>query len=71
MTEKSRENKARRLLAKQGYSLHKSRVSPIISNSLNVDNYGGYQIVDSSNNFIVAGEKFNLSIEDVEKFIAE
>ena len=65
MTEKARENKARRELAKQGYALQKSH--GIISG----DNYGGYRIVDIQFNRIEAGERFNLGIEDVENWINE
>lgn len=64
MTEKSRENKARRNLAKQGYMLRKAR------GKLNIDNMGGYMIADT-NGCIVAGERFNLSLEDIEKFGAK
>lgn len=60
---RARENKARRKLAKEGYSLHKSRAR------LSIDNLGGYMISNDNDNTIVAGEKYDLSIEDVEKFI--
>lgn len=60
---KARESKARRKLAKEGYSLHKSRAR------LSIDNLGGYMISYDYNNTIVAGENYSLSLEDVEKFI--
>jgi len=36
-----------------------------------VDNLGGYRIVDDYTNAIVAGEKFDLDLDDVEQFIKE
>ena len=63
---KSRETKARRKLAKMGYSLHKSRARTITA-----DNCGGYRIVRDYANAIEAGERYDLTLEEVEKFIAE
>ncbi len=54
-TEKSLENKMRRILAKSGYSMHKSR------RQISVDNWGGYMIVDIYMNAVVAGSRFELS----------
>jgi hypothetical protein len=34
---------------------------------LSPDNYGGYRLVDLDHNRIVAGEKFDLTADDVEK----
>lgn len=59
------EAQLRRESAKQGYALQKSR------SGYSGDNLGGYRIVDLNTNFIVAGERFNLSSEDVEKFLSE
>ena len=61
MSEKLRENNVRRRLARQGYKLHKSRVR-----NTNGDNYGGYMI--TMNRWIETGERYDLSLEDVEKF---
>lgn len=61
---KAREDKARRQLAKQGYTLKKSQVQTYTAN-----NQGGYMIVQDG--IIQAGERFDLTFEDVEKFIAE
>ena len=69
-SEAAREAWARRKLRKIGgyagigYALQKSRVR-----IGNCDDYGGYRIIDPYWNCIIAGEKFNLSLEDVEKFI--
>lgn len=66
MNEKARENRVRRQLAKQGYRLHKSR-----ARGVHFDNRGGYMIIDACCNYIVAGEKCDLSLEDVERFAAD
>lgn len=63
---KTREARARRQLNRQGYTLHKSRVITTTH-----DNQGGYMIVQSWNNAIEAGERFELSLEDVERFAAK
>ena len=59
------EAQLRREAAKQGYSLQKSR------SGYSSDNLGGFRILDPNTNSIVAGERFNLSPEDVEKFLSE
>lgn len=51
-------------LAKQGYSLKKSRAQ-----TYTADNQGGYMIVQDG--IIQAGERFDMTLEDVEKFITE
>ncbi len=64
MNEREERNLERRLryaLRKQGYRLVKSRVK-----NWNINNWGGYMIV-TENNWLVAGEKFNLSLADVER----
>ena len=61
---KAREDKARKQLAKQGYSLKKSRAQTYTAN-----NQGGYMIVQDG--IIQAGERYDMTLEDVEKFIAE
>ena len=62
-TNKSLENKLRRALNKAGYVLHKSR------RSISPDNLGGYMIVDLYGNCVVAGSRFDLSLEDVEGWL--
>lgn len=65
MTEKSREQRARRRLAAQGYQLQK-RVN-------HVDPYhsGCYRIINTYFNSIETGENYDMTLEDVEAFIAE
>lgn len=62
-SQKSRESRVRRHLKKQGYRLHKSRTGGAYPNNL-----GGYMIVNSEYNFVVAGPNFDLSLDDVEQF---
>lgn len=75
-TIKAMENKVRRQLARQGYRLQKSRTNGTVCvngvyQGENMDDRGGYQIIDTSIQMIVAGEKFDLSLEDVERLAAE
>lgn len=60
---KRREDRVRRRLAKQGLALRKSRVSTPL-----VNDQGGYMIVDTQFNRIEAGERFDMSLEEVEAF---
>ena len=62
---KRRENKVRRQLAKEGYTLRKSRTQ-----HTHAGDWGGYMIVDTFFNRIEAGERFDLDLEDVERFAA-
>jgi len=57
------ENKYRRMLKKQGYSLRKSNkpISP--------DNLGGYMIVDEYTNCVALGGRYELSLNDVRDFL--
>lgn len=64
MTEKSRENRARRRLGKMGYALQKCR------NRTDIYHYGLYRIIDAMYNTVVTGNgNFDFSLDDVEKFI--
>ena len=65
MSEKSQEQKVRKQLEAQGYKLQKR------TNNTNPYNGGGYRIINAYNNSIEAGENYDLSLEDVEAFIAE
>ena len=60
---KRREDSVRRQLAKQGLALRKSRVF-----TPSADDQGGYRIVDTQFNRIEAGERFDMSLEEVEAF---
>jgi hypothetical protein len=60
------EKQLREQLRKAGYILKKSRLQ-----STNVNNLGGYMIINTWNNNIVAGSRFELQLEDVEKLLNE
>lgn len=62
--QKSRENRLRRQLWKHfGCQLRKSRAS------FSIDNLGGYSIIYQG--ALVAGERFELDLDDVEQFIRD
>lgn len=64
MTTKSKKQ-LRTLLSKAGYQLRKGR------GKTNADNLGGYMIIDANTNAVIAGSRFELTLEDVEIFIKE
>ena len=66
MKEKAREGRARRMAAGQGLTLRKSRVQ-----MPNVDDHGGYRLVEMRRNAVVAGERFDLTLDEVEGWLAE
>lgn len=65
-TQAAREQRARRALRRQGYRLNKSqwRLGSI-------DNLGGYRIINTWTNFVDAGARWELSLDDVERWLAE
>jgi hypothetical protein len=62
----ARAYKARRQLKKMGFILKKSRIR-----NINMDNFGGFMILDGHIGHIVEGDRFQLDIDDVEDFIKE
>ena len=63
LTEKNREQKLRRALNKVGYALRKSR------KSFSADNLGGYMVVDTLYNAVVAGPRYELDLDDVQDIL--
>ena len=63
-TKETHENRLRRQARQKGYVIKKDRAK-----SRNINHQGGYMIM-SFNNTIEAGEKFNLTLDDVEKFLS-
>jgi hypothetical protein len=61
MSEAGLRSKAKRM----GYSVKKSRRRD------DLNNYGGFMIVNASTNFVEAGFKFDLSLADVESFLSD
>ena len=60
------EDRVRRIARRQGYALHKDKAGVWSFN-----HQGGWQIVDAERNWLVAGERFDLSLDDVEQRLAE
>lgn len=65
-TDKARENRLRRWAARLGVYVRKSR-----ARTWHFDDRGGYRIVDPFTNTVLAGEKFDLTMDDVEEFLQE
>jgi hypothetical protein len=64
-SKKARESTLRRRLAKEGYSLRKSR------KSICLDNFGDYMIIDTYKNYVVAGSRYDYTLDDVEDFLED
>ena len=62
--ERLRENRLRRRAQRLGLAIRKSRAQ-----MLSLNNQGGYRIIDPYRNWIVAGERFDLDLDDVEEFL--
>ena len=60
-TEKNRERKLRRALARDGYALHKSRRKTH-------NDFGGYMVVLTKYNSVVVGARFEYTLDDVESW---
>lgn len=65
--EKARESRLRRIARRQGLALRKSR----LRGPTHIDDQGGWMIVNPFNNTIVVGEKFDWSLDDVERYLSE
>lgn len=63
---KRREDRLRRLADREGFTLHKSR-----ARTWTINNQCGYMIVDKWRNVIVAGERFDLDLDDVEAILRD
>lgn len=65
-TEAAREARVRRAMARCGLVLRKDRAWTI-----NPDHLGGYMIIDTQYNAIVAGSRYDWTLEDCEEWLAE
>jgi hypothetical protein len=63
---KVREIRLRNWATRLGLSLHKSR-----ARRWSIDNHQEYMIMDPSKNKIVCGQRYDLDLDDVEKFLEE
>lgn len=61
---KTLEKRLRRQATTKGLALRKSR------DGQSIDNQGGYMIVDPYRNAVVDGDRFNLSLTDVEAYLS-
>ena len=64
-TEKAIEMRLRRKARSQGFALIKSR-----QRTRDFNNQGGIMIINAARNVVVAGEKFELGLDDVAEFLA-
>lgn len=64
--ERNREARARRKAKARGWWLKKSRVR-----TTNIDNWGGYMIIDPYGNFVVRGPRWDMTLDQVEAFLEE
>jgi hypothetical protein len=60
------EDRVRRVARQQGYELHRDRAGV-----WSFIHQGGWQIIDAERNWLVAGERFDLSLDAVEQWLAE
>jgi len=65
-SDKVREIRLRNWATRLGLSLHKSRVR-----RWSIDNHQEYMIANPSQNMVVCGERYELDLDDVEKFLEE
>ena len=59
-------DQVRRRLKILGYRLVKSRVKKI-----NINNHGGYMIIEISSNAVISGSKYELTLEDLMRFLRD
>ena len=62
------ESSVRRKALRRGFFIHKSRARKHVPHS---DNYGRYMLLNSRTSFVVLGEKFDATLEDIEFFLNE
>jgi hypothetical protein len=56
----------RRLARKQGLVIRKSRSR----SGRTLDDHGGYMLLDAGRNMIMAGSRFDLDLDDIERYLA-
>ena len=66
METEQHEDRVRRIARQHGYELHKDK-----ARVWSLAHQGGWQIVDAKRSWLIAGEKFDLQLEDVEAWLAE
>lgn len=64
--ETTKENRLRRLAKRAGYRLEKSR-----ARTPHLNDHGLYRLTDPHRNVVIAGERFDWTLDDVDGFLAE
>jgi len=62
-----KEKNLRKKLDKQGVILRKSRNTK----NQNADDLCGYMLIDKTTNTVVAGSRWELTLEDIERFVSK
>ena len=62
-TEKAKEYRLRKRCMREGLAMRKSRKDE------SVDNLGQYMLVTISDNIVIAGERYEMSLSDIEAFL--
>lgn len=68
---KTRENRVRRQLARQGYRLHKSRTDGCVYSNgvfqgINVNDCGGYMAINTNTNAVAGGWRYDWSLRVID-----
>ena len=59
------ENRVRKLAARLGYRVEISR------QQIDPDNAGQFQLIESDRNMIVLGERFDVSLDEIEAYLTQ
>ena len=60
------ESRVRSLARRRGYVVRKSRQWKHVPN---MDNHGEYMLIDANTNFVVLGERFDTSLNEIEAYL--
>ncbi|MFZ1090528.1 MAG: hypothetical protein WAN75_15055 [Xanthobacteraceae bacterium] len=60
------ESRVRSLARRRGYVVRKSRQWKHVPN---MDNHGEYMLIDANTNFVVLGERFDTSLNEIETYL--
>jgi hypothetical protein len=60
------ESRVRSLARRRGYVVRKSRQWMHVPN---MDNHGEYMLIDANTNFVVLGERFDTSLNEIETYL--
>jgi hypothetical protein len=60
------ESRLRKMAAKEGYAIRKSRIR-----TPHIDNQGEYMLVDTRSNICVLGSRFDADLADIGEFLGD